>query len=296
MTISTRTTARLDIANVLAVEINTTDKTERTGDALTPVTVRMTDARFLLDGDVFYDTRLLTGYRLEESTGAASPPNPGERRLPNGTGIKGGTSPNTFSCSFSNDRDSAGRTLDLLREYVWPGAEIIVRRGAEHDGAGNAHTLDEYVEVFYGRVKAVDIGDDEIRVDATSPEGWNANRLLVREAFLGLGYGIELDNTGGTLVAHLEGTAGAFVPTSGKWAFSSILTFLALPSEIVGVANFALFSYDARLVVRLREIDNKVSVSHDDGGGSVTFLFPTFVLDGSQVERPLHFGVRLRMR
>ena len=294
MTISARTTARLDIANVLAVEINTTHKTERTGDALTPVTVRMTDARFLLDGDVFYDARLLPGYRLEESTGAASPPNPGERRLPNGTGIKGGTAPNAFSCSFSNDRDTAGRTLDALRDYVWPGAEIIARRGAEHDGAGNAHTFGEYVEVFYGRVKAVDIGDDEIRVDATSPEGWNADRLLVREAFLGLGYGIELPNTAlPATEAYLGGTAGAWVPAAGEYAWSMILTFLALPSAVVGCGAFTLFNLgDRRLSVKINEADDTVTVTHNDGGGFDSTTFGTFVLTGELVETPIHIGGR----
>lgn len=292
MTISARTTARLDIANTLAVEINTTHKTERTGDVLSPVTVRMTDARFLLDGDVFYDARLLPEYRLEESTGAASPPNPGELRLPNGTGIKGGTAPNTFSCSFSNDRDSAGRTLDALRDYVWPGAEIIVRRGAEHDGSGNAHTLDEYAEVFYGRVKAVDLGVDEIRVDATSPEGWNADRPLVREAFIGLGYGIVLDNTAlPATEAYLSGAAGAWVPAAGKYAWSMTLTFLALPSAVVGCGAFTLFNLgDRRAAVKINEADDSVTVTHNDGGGFDSTTFGTFVLTGELVETPIHIG------
>lgn len=302
MAVSAAVLARLDRVKTVAIVIDTHHKTERTGGALTPYTLRVTDARFLRDGGDVFLSRLLTGYQLEESTGARNPPSVGQARLPRGTSIKGGTEANRFRFEVSNVEDPASNTLDDWQELALCGSTVAVYRGAEMDESGASYGFDDYAEVFYGRITACERGQESWTFEALSPEGWRSDWGLVRRAYTGDGFGVALQYSP-SANAYLSGSGAAFTPTAGKYSFSCRIGFVTLPSSRVGNGAFTVFRYEesggtAVLNVSVTEADDQVRVEHWDGtGDALTFTGWKLTADdvgivGGASRRILALGIR----
>lgn len=284
MAVSDLVLRRLDRVKTVAVVVETHHKTERTDGALIPYTLRVTDARYLRDGDNLFLSRLLPGYQLEESTGARQPPDLGQDRLPRGTSIKGGAEPNRFRWEVSNRKDSTGNTLDAWQSLALCGSTVAVYRGAEMDEIGGAYSFSDYVEVFYGKIVACERGQESWTLEAVSPEGWHQDRGLSRRMYAGEGFGVYTLQAGG-VDGYLAGSGAVFVPTGGAYTFSCRVGFVTLPSSRVGNGGDTLFRYEKAggqvvLNISVTEAGDQVKLEHWNGfSDTLTFTGWTLTAD-----------------
>ncbi len=295
MPLSPRTLALDRIRKFLAVEIRVQHKTRRIGGVLEEATLRVTDARWLIDpeGPSFYHSRLLPGYRRIRSTGTAS----GTGSLL-GTGIGPGTEPNRLRFSVFAGEDREGGHLRAWQDYQLKGAVVIARMGAVHDEHGAAVPLSDFEEVFYGHIsQAPRTGEDVWQFEAVSPEGYRSESPLVRRTYRGLGYGVRLDNRetspAGAANAWLSGTAANAFEPDGGYSWTATLSIPSPPSS-TGLDG-QLLCLSAQGVSRLEAWftrDDRLNIHHRDGAASAWVEFSAWSLRDVASEAPFSLGVR----